>query len=255
MYKKTNKANLVFIFAMSFSLLLLAGAAQPQEDPESSGNQPPYIDEMVESSQLTQSQVDNMRKDGQSWGNIRINARLAEQIAANNSDPAKTAEQKYQEGLNYVLQQRAAGRGFGDIARDNNISLGSVMRNDNAAQNQQKDKTQIQNQNKEQEQNKNLEQTQVQQQTQTKAKKKGLFGRVFGIFSKDKKEQKQETSTTTQTKKSSTKAKTQQDVSTKTQTENSSSSQNVKPQQRTETNQRTQMQTGNGSSRGGGRGK
>jgi hypothetical protein len=253
MYNKVNSINLILIFVMSISLIFLAGAAQPQENPESSGNQPSYIDELVESSPLTQSHVDNMKNGGDSWGNIRITARMAEQIAAKNSDPEKTAEQKYQEALNYVLQQRAAGKGYGNIANDNNISLGSVMRNDNAAQNQQKDKTQIQN--KEQEQNKNREQTQVQQQTQTQTKKKGIFGRFFGIFSKDKKEQKQETSSKTQTKESSTKAKTQQDVSNKVQTQNSSSSQNVKNQQRTETNQRTQMQTENGNSRGGGRGK
>ncbi len=252
MYKKVNPISFILVFVMSCSLIFLSGAAQPQEDPESSGNQPSYIDELVESSQLTQGQVDNMKKGGESWGNIRITARMAEQIAAKNSDPEKTAEQKYQEALNYVSQQRAAGKGYGTIANENNFSLGSVMRNDNATQNQQKDKTQLENQNKEKKQIGNSE------QPKAKTKKKGLVGRFFGIFSKDKKEQKQENVSKTQTNNSSTNVKTQQNVSNKVQTQNSSSSQNVRTQQRTQTNQRTQTQTQNGgygNSRGGGRGR
>lgn len=243
MCKKTNKANYVLIFIVSFSLVLLTGAAQSQEAQNSLDSQPSYVDELIESSQLTQGQVDNMRKGGESWGNIRITARMAEQIAAKNSDSEKTAEQKYQEALNYVLQQRAAGKGYGNIANDNNISLGSVMRNDNATKNQQRDRVQERNQTRlesqdgegtqVQEQNRNREQTQVQQQTQTQTKKKGLLGRFFGLFSKEKKQQKQETSSKTQT---------QQKVSNKVQTQNSSSSQKVKTQERTETVQRTQKQ-------------
>jgi hypothetical protein len=188
----------------------------------------------VDNSQLTQNQVDNMRKDGQSWGNIRINARIAEQIASKNTDPDKTYEQKYQEALNHVSQQRAAGRGYGDIAKDNNIKLGSVMRNGNATQNQnreqiqQRKQTQLQTQNQEQSQKGNK--NQVKQQTQTKAKKKGFFGRFFGIFGGGKK--KQNSSGEGLTQNSKDKVQTQQDVSNKEKTENSSESQKIRTQER-----------------------
>ncbi len=252
MYSKVNPKSFVLIFVMSISLIFLSGASQPQEDSESLDKQPSYIDEMVESSQLTQSQVDNMKNGGESWGNIRITASMAEQIAAKNSDSEKTAEQKYQEALNYVSQQRAAGKGYGTIANENNINLGSVMGNGNGSQNQQKDKTQLQNQNKEKKQSGDSE------QPKAKTKKKGLVGRFFGMFKKENKAQKQEPSSQTQTKKN---------VSNKEQTQNASSSQKLKTQKSTETVQKEQQKTrtegvgntsgnqGNGNSRGGGRGK
>ena len=257
MYNQKNKLFLILI-VISISLALCSNTAQSQEDQDSLDKQPSYINELVDNSQLTQNQVDTMRNNGQSWGNIRINARLAEQIAANNTQQDLTTEQKYQVALNQVLQQRAAGEGNGNIANQNNIRLGDVVGNGNSTKNQERNRVQ------QGEQLQLQTQTQVQQQTQTKAKKKGLFGRFFGLFGFGKKNQKQNSSAQTLTEGNSNKEQTRQNTSNNVQTKNSSDSQKIKTQQRTQTTQRnqTQMRTegngntfrnqGSGKSQGGG---
>ncbi|MBN2588474.1 MAG: hypothetical protein JXA96_01325 [Sedimentisphaerales bacterium] len=269
MFKAMNKISLVLIFIMSFSLALLTGAAQSQEEQNTMDNQPSYIDELVNNSQLTQSQVNNMRTNGQSWGDIRINARMAEQIAANNSDSDKTTEQQYQEALNNVLQQRAIGRGYGNIANENNIKLGSVLGNSNGTQNQQmnQDRLEIQNetQNQERAQIQTRQQSQVRQQTQTqvkvqnqqktqtqtltqtKTKKKSLFGRFLGIFGIGKKAKSQNTE---QNKNVSGIVQAQK-VSSKTQTQNTSGKSQAQSSSNNEQNQQSvsnRVQTQNSSS-------
>ena len=287
---KKMKISLVLVVLLGISLVFVTNVAKSQDE-ESSATQPSYINELIDSSQLSQNQVNEMRRNGQSWGNIRLNVRMAERIAANNSDPGQTPEQKYQLALNQVVQERAAGKGIGDIANEHNMRLGDIIGNGNGngTQNQQRNQTQtrLENQDgegtKAQVQNRNQEQAQTQQQSQTKAKKKGLFGRFLGIFGVGKKSQTQTASKEANTKNASTKAQKQQNssdksqaqgssnknqtqnsVSNKTQTQNSSSSQQIKTQQRTQTTQGTQQGTGQsgnafrnqgaGSSRGGGGG-
>jgi hypothetical protein len=236
MYNKKNRFYSIVVLMLVLLSGLLTDAAYSQEEKDSSDNQPSYIDELVKNSQLTQKQVDNMRKNGQSWGNIKINTRIAQQIASKNTDPDKTYEQKYQEALNHVLQQRSAGRGYGNIANENNMKLGSVMGDGNGTQNQnreqiqQRKQTQLQTQNQERTQKGNK--NQVKQKTQVKAKKKGFFGRFFGIFGIGKKKQKQNSSAEVITQKSSNKGQSQQNVSNKTQTQNSSSSQKIRTKER-----------------------
>ncbi|MBN1973485.1 MAG: hypothetical protein JW787_07580 [Sedimentisphaerales bacterium] len=277
MFKLTNRISVIVISIMSFALMFVTDIAQSQEE-AALDNQPSYINELVDNSQLTQSQVNDMRNSGQSWGNIRLQSRLAEQIAANNPDLEKTDEQKYQEAFNLVSQQRAAGKGFGDIANENNLKVGDSMGNGNGTQNQQREQVNQRNQNRLENQNGSGTQSQEQiqnrkqSQTQTKTQKKSMFGRFIGIFGAGKQEKKQKAaknqnaSNNAQTQKtasatqkqnsthklqsqsSSNKVQTQQNVSNQVQTQNSSSSQKIRTQQQTQTNQRNQKQMGRGMS-------
>ena len=268
MCRLVNKKSLI-LFILSILLVFTTINAQSQEE-ESSDNQPSYINELVDNSQLTQSQVTQMRNNGESWGNIKLRVQMAERIAANNPDTGTVYEQRYQDALNQISQQRATGKGFGDIANENNFKVGDVIGNGNgnAVQNQQRNRAMSENQNQEQVQTRQQTQTQAQVQTQ----KKGLLGRFFGIFGIGKKEKKQESAQTknalknektqenankkqtqessgkSQTKGSQNKVQTQQNTSNQVQNRNSSSSQNVRTQERTQTNQRNRTQSGNSGS-------
>jgi len=85
-------------------------------------NPPPFISELVEKTELTQEQVDQMRSGGAGWGNIMIAARLAERIAAD-SEGVLT----FDEALEGVLEARAEDKGFGQIANENDLKLGRVV--------------------------------------------------------------------------------------------------------------------------------
>jgi len=86
---------------------------------------PPFITELVEKTELTEEQVEQMRSSGFGWGNIMIATRLAERIAAD-SDGVLT----FDEALASVLSARAEGKGFGQIANENDLKLGRVLGNE-----------------------------------------------------------------------------------------------------------------------------
>lgn len=83
---------------------------------------PPFITELVDNTELTQEQLEQMRSSGFGWGNIMIATRLAERIAAD-SDGVLT----FDEALASVLSARAEDKGFGQIANENDLKLGRVI--------------------------------------------------------------------------------------------------------------------------------
>lgn len=90
------------------------------------GNEPPFIAKLIESTELTQEQVDQMLTDGLGWGEVMIATRLAERIAAD-SDGALT----FEDALTSVLEARAEGKGYGQIANENDLKLGRLVGRDN----------------------------------------------------------------------------------------------------------------------------
>ncbi len=89
-------------------------------------NPPPFILNLLESSELKQDQLDQMRTDGAGWGNIRIVALLAEQISDKSEGTVS-----FDDALAEVLAARAAGKGFGEIAGENGLQVGETIRNRN----------------------------------------------------------------------------------------------------------------------------
>ena len=85
---------------------------------------PPFIAGLIELTELTQAQVDQMRSDGLGWGNIMITTRLAERIAADSEGALM-----FDDALADVLNARAEDKGFGQIARENDLKLGRVVGN------------------------------------------------------------------------------------------------------------------------------
>ena len=103
---------------------LKVGEVVEGEDSPNGSSRPRYIAELVEKTELTQEQVDQMRGDGAGWGNIMIATRLAERIAADSPEDAKLT---FEEALDGVLSARAEGMGFGDIAHENDLKLGPLI--------------------------------------------------------------------------------------------------------------------------------
>ena len=56
------------------------------EEPADPVNPPPFIVSLLDATELTPEQLEQMRTDGAGWGNIRIAALLAERIAADSED-------------------------------------------------------------------------------------------------------------------------------------------------------------------------
>ncbi len=98
------------------------------DDSSNANSRPRYIAELVEKTELTQEQVDQMRGTGAGWGNIMIATRLAERLVADSVDPLL-----FEDALHGVLEARAAGKGFGEIANENDLKLGRVIRKVNAS--------------------------------------------------------------------------------------------------------------------------
>lgn len=107
---------------------LKLGRILGSEDAPNSNNPPPFISKLVDVTELTQEQVDQMRSGGAGWGNIMIATRLAERIAADSED-----ELTFDEALTSVLKARAEGKGFGQIAHENELKVGRVVGNGNKA--------------------------------------------------------------------------------------------------------------------------
>jgi hypothetical protein len=66
--------------------------------------------------------LEQMRGDGLGWGNIIIATRLAERIAADSGGSLT-----FDDALADVLGARADGKGFGQIANENDLKLGRVL--------------------------------------------------------------------------------------------------------------------------------
>jgi hypothetical protein len=101
------------------------GADMEGEDPAgpSTANPPAYIGELMKATELKQAQIDQMRAAGMGWGEVRISTRLAEKIAADSSSTLT-----FDAALEKVLAERAAGKGFGQIASENNLKLGELLK-------------------------------------------------------------------------------------------------------------------------------
>ncbi|MHC4117041.1 MAG: hypothetical protein ACYSWO_06005 [Planctomycetota bacterium] len=121
---------------------------------------PPFIDELVEKTELTIEQVDQMRADGAGWGNIMISTRLAERIAADSD-----GQLSFEDALNGVLEARAEGKGYGEIAHENDLKLGRVVGKGKAAAVQAGAGPQAEVEG-----------------TTGKGKKKGFLSRLFGFL-------------------------------------------------------------------------
>jgi hypothetical protein len=105
------------------------------------------------------------------WGEMMISTRLAERIAADNPDTVLTDQQKFDAAMSQVLSERAAGKGYGEIANENDLKVGRALGNVNRGS----DTGSIQNNNR----------------TQTHVKKQNVFGRFFSMLGFGKKEQAQ----------------------------------------------------------------
>lgn len=150
-------------------------ATDPEAETPDATNPPAYIAEMVEKMELTQAQVDQMRSDGAGWGNIRIAALLAEQMAAKTAD--SDTPLTFDEALEAVLAARAEGKGFGEIAKENELKIGKLLQNRN------------QGEEPAPEDGLEAEQgVQIGKANQTQGKKRGLFARIAGIFGVGKSE-------------------------------------------------------------------
>lgn len=143
---------------------------QDDLDPEAAQgtNPPPFILDLLESSEFKQEQLDQMRTDGAGWGNIRILVLLAEQIATRSEGTLS-----FDDALAEVLAARAAGKGFGEIAGENGLQIGETIRN----RNRQRDGS--------------LEDDpgdgdgdglQVQETIRVREKKRGVFARLAGFL-------------------------------------------------------------------------
>jgi hypothetical protein len=103
------------------------GDGEMEETPNAT-NPPAYILELAERIELPDElQLEDLRADGMGWGEIWIAIRLAEQMVANSGGTLD-------EALKEVLAARAEGKGFGEIAGENNLKIGELVANDKAAQ-------------------------------------------------------------------------------------------------------------------------
>jgi len=139
---------------------LKVGEVVEGQEGANGGSRPRYISALIEKTELTQEQIEQMRSNGIGWGNIMIAARLAERIAADSVEPD---ELTFEEALEAVLAARAEGKGFGEIANENDLKVGRLIRNRNQSPAGP---------------NGNVEQAGIRQQE----KKQNIFGRFFGML-------------------------------------------------------------------------
>ncbi len=127
LFRNRVMSRLGIIILLTGLLCFCSSQAMAQTEPSQTQDtdQPDFISELVEKTELKQEQVDQMRSGGAGWGNIMIAARLAERIAAD-SEGLLT----FDEALEGVLKSRAEGKGFGQIANENDLKLGRVLEGD-----------------------------------------------------------------------------------------------------------------------------
>jgi hypothetical protein len=141
-----NIERFLIIAAIALLFLPAASIALAQEDPgaetpdpvvveeetANADNPPPFIHDLVENSDLTMDQVNQMRADGAGWGNIRIAAELAEKIAAQ-SEGTETP-MTFDEALTSIMNDRSQDIGFGEIAAKYGLKIGELNRQGNSVQ-------------------------------------------------------------------------------------------------------------------------
>ena len=103
--------------------------AEPEDLAPDTSNPPPYMDELLERTDLTEAQMLEMRSNDAGWGEIRIATLLAEQMTANSADTDTPLT--FDEALAAVLAARAEGLGYGEIAQQNDLQIGRLLRNRN----------------------------------------------------------------------------------------------------------------------------
>ena len=86
-------------------------------------NPPPFILALLEATAVKQDQVDQMRADGAGWGSIGISVLLADQIAVDSEGTVT-----FDDALASVLAARAEGMGYGQIAGENGLQIGELVR-------------------------------------------------------------------------------------------------------------------------------
>jgi hypothetical protein len=90
-------------------------------------NPPAFISKLVEAQVVTQEQVNTMLAGGYGWGEVRIATLLSQQMAANSNGTLT-----FDAALKQVMDARAAGKDFGQIAADNNLKVGDLVRHQKA---------------------------------------------------------------------------------------------------------------------------
>jgi hypothetical protein len=88
---------------------------------------PAFITKLVEAQVVTQDQVNAMLTAGYGWGEVRIATLLSQKIAENSSGTLT-----FTDALKQVMDARAAGKDFGQIAADNNLKVGDLVRHQKA---------------------------------------------------------------------------------------------------------------------------
>jgi hypothetical protein len=88
---------------------------------------PAFISKLVESQVVTQEQVNTMLTAGYGWGEVRIATLLAQKIAANSNGTLT-----FDAALANVMTAKAEGKDFGQIAADNNLKIGDLVRHQKA---------------------------------------------------------------------------------------------------------------------------
>jgi hypothetical protein len=107
-----------------------ARASEADGDEEVSpdpANPPAFISKLVEAQVVTQEQVNTMLAGGYGWGEVRIATLLSQKIADNSGGTLTFAD-----ALKQVTDARAAGKDFGQIAADNNLKVGDLVRHQKA---------------------------------------------------------------------------------------------------------------------------
>ena len=149
---------------------LKVGSVLEGRDSPNGSSRPRYIADLVEKTELTHDEVDQMRSDGAGWGNIMISTRLAERIAADSPEDAKLT---FAEALDNVLTARAEGMGFGEIAHQNDLKLGPLVSRGNKGLTTVPEPPAAEGE---------LVRSQIRVGREARAKKQNMFGRFFGVF-------------------------------------------------------------------------
>jgi hypothetical protein len=98
--------------------------APTAEAPPNTDNPPPFIHDLVENSELTQEQIDQMRTDGYGWGNIKLAAELAEKISSQSAGTDNPVT--FNDALNQIISDRSQNIGFGEIAAKYGLKIGDL---------------------------------------------------------------------------------------------------------------------------------
>ena len=140
----------------------------PDEEAPGATNPPPYIGELLEKTEMTQDRLTQMRAAGWGWGNIKIAASLAEQMAVNSG-----GQMSFDVALDAIMAARAEGKGLGQIAKENNLKIGQTVRQRN-----QKRQSDVEGKGD----------LTGREFAQTRGKKRGFFARLAGLLGIGKKE-------------------------------------------------------------------